>query len=202
MQFKSMTKMALMSFAALLVCGVNARAQTKLTVGVGHMCCDSCKTGAKSALAKVSSDVAIDGKNVTVTMKQNATDIVPVLDALRKGGFPATSIDAGASPVTFKVAHMCCGKCVASIKTALADSKIEALDQDSIKAGDGMLTLKAKDGMKLDLIPVMAALEKGGFSATSITLGTTAAHRVKPGKVAVGKGQHGTLTFAASAPVH
>ncbi len=185
MQVQSMMKSALLSLTALMVCGTGALAQGKFTVGVGHMCCDSCRTSAKSALGKVASDVAIDGKNVTVTMKPNATDIVPVLDALRKGGFPATHVDAGASPVAFKIAHMCCGKCVADIKSALAESKIEALDQASIKAADGMLTLKAKDGMKLDLIPVMAALEKGGFAATSITLGTTAAHLLKATKSAV-----------------
>src|SRR5579884_3919090 len=166
--------------ASLLLCSGGVRAETKVTVGVGHMCCAGCQAAAKTALAEVASDVAIDGTNVTVTLKDNATDIVPVLDALRKGGFPATKIEAGSGPVTIGVAHLCCGGCSAALDKALRSSKIEALNLDSIKVADGALTLKAKEGQSLDLVPVLASMEKAGFSPKSITMGAaTAALRPK-----------------------
>src|SRR5262249_18777517 len=96
------TKAAFLS-AALLVCGTSALAATKVTVGVGHMCCDGCKTATKAALEKVASDVAIDGTTVTITLKEGETDVAPVLAALRDGGFPATTLDTG-EPVTITVA--------------------------------------------------------------------------------------------------
>jgi len=169
----SLLATGLFSVLTLTACVTGAWAETKITVGVGHMCCAGCQTGAKAALAKVASNVSIDGTDVTITLKE--ADLVPALEALRKGGFPANHIDAGSGPVTIGVAHLCCGKCNNGLQKALTEAKLEALDTDSMKIGDGNLVIKAKDGMKLDLIPVLAAMEKGGFSASKITLGTTAA---------------------------
>ncbi len=159
------------------------RAETKVTVGVGHMCCASCQTGAKAALAKVASDVSIDGHDVTMTLKDN--DLLPALTALRKGGFPANHLNVGSSTVTIAVAHLCCGKCNAGLQTALTEAKLDTLDTDAMKIGDGNLVVKAKDGMKLDLVAVLDAMEKGGFSASKITMGTaTAAVKRHPIKTA------------------
>lgn len=158
------------ALAALALCGTAAQAETKVTVGVGHMCCGNCKMAATAALAKVSSAVAIDGKNVTVTLKGDETNLVPVLDALRKGGFPANKIDAGGKAVTLGVAHLCCANCKNGLESALKASKVEELDMDAIKVGDDSVTIKAKEGKSLDLIPVLTAMEKGGFSAKSIML--------------------------------
>jgi hypothetical protein len=161
-----------LSAIALLLCATLARAETKVTVGVGHMCCGSCKASATAALAKVTSSVGIEGTTLTLTLKEN--NLVPVLEALRKGGFPATRVDAGSSPVTITVGHLCCQGCKNSLTQVLAGSKVEALDTDSIKIGEDSVTVKARDGKSLDLAPVLAALEKGGFSAVKITLGTSA----------------------------
>jgi hypothetical protein len=162
-------------FAAmtLAACTPAAKADTKITVGVGHMCCPSCKTGAKAALTNVASDVSIAGNDVTMTVKGD--NLVVALDALRKGGFPASQLYVGTGPVTIAVAHLCCGKCNAGLQNALTEAKLDGLDTDSMKIGDGNLVVKAKDGMKLDLIPVLAAMEKGGFSASKITVTTSAA---------------------------
>jgi copper chaperone CopZ len=179
MKMNWMWKTAMLSTAALVLCATGVLADTKVTVGVGHMCCGSCRAAAKAALTKVSSDVAIVDKDVTVTLKSSETDIVPVLDALRKGGFPANRIDAGGGPVTIGVAHLCCGGCVNGLKKAMADAKLDNLDTDSLKIADGTMTVKAKDGKMLDLAPVLAAMEKGGFSASKITLGGSVAARPK-----------------------
>ncbi len=173
-------KTALLSALTLALCAPAALAETKVTVGVGHMCCDGCKTAAKDALSKVASDVSIDGTTLTITSKED--NLVPVIIALRTGGFPPTSIDAGSGPVTLAIAHMCCGNCKASLTKALSESKLEDLDMDATKVDMGTVTLKAKEGKTLDLVPVLAVIEKGGFEPTKITIGTAAASAAKAGK--------------------
>ena len=161
-------KTALFAMAALALCASAALADTKLTVGVGHMCCGKCKTGATEGLSKVAGDISIDGNTITMTAKGD--DIVPVLSALRKSGFPANKIEAGSAPVTIAIGHLCCGKCVSGLKEAMNSAKLENVDMDSLTVADGKMTIKAKAGKSLDLFPVMAAIEKGGFSADKIML--------------------------------
>src|ERR1051326_304669 len=135
-------KTALLSMAALAVCASTVLADTKLTVGVGHMCCGQCKAKATDGLTKVASDVTITGHNVTMTAKGD--DIVPVLNALRKSGFPANKIDVGSAPVTVSVGHLCCDGCINGLKTALTDAKLENVDMDALTIGEGKMTIKAK----------------------------------------------------------
>jgi hypothetical protein len=108
-----------------------------------------------------------------------------VLVALMKGGFPATSLNVGSDPVTIGVAHLCCGGCKAALTKTLAESKIDELDTAAVKVGDDSVTVKAAAGKSLDLMPVLAAMAKGGFSPKSIAIGATAASKHNaPKKVA------------------
>lgn len=174
----------MLALTGIVFAGTIANAATKVTIGVGHMCCGKCQTAAKTALTGVTSAVEIEGNNVTVTLA--GTDIVPVLDTLRKSGFPANKIDAGSSAITVGVAHLCCGKCKSGLSSALKDSHVAALDTDAITMTDDSVTIKAKAGMSLDLAPVLAAMEKGGFSAKSVTMGTKVAS-AKHGKTVVAR---------------
>lgn len=175
MNTRKLGSLAALALAFLTLCGKGMCAETKVTFGVGHMCCGKCKAAATTALAKVSNAVAIENKDVTVTLKENESDLVPVLDALRKGGFPACKLNVGSQVVTIGVGHLCCGGCKSALESALKDSKVEELNTDAIKIGEDSVMLKASDGKSLDLIPVLAATEKGGFSARSITLGAQSA---------------------------
>ena len=185
----SVTVSGMLTLASIMCSGTAARAETKVTFGVGHMCCGKCQAAAKASLTKVSSAVSIEGTNVTVTL--NNTDLVPVLDALRKGGFPANKIDAGSNSVTLGVAHLCCGSCKSGLASALKGSKVDALDMDAIAIGEDSVTIKAKSGQTLDLVPVLAAMEKGGFSAKSLTIASKTAS-IKPlhVKTVVAKATH------------
>ena len=160
--------------AALFACGATAFAGAKVTVGVGHMCCGKCKEVAAEGLSKVADNVTIELDNITLTPKGD--DLLPTLSALRKSGFPAKTLIVK-GPVTLGVAHLCCGSCRTGLGKALASAKLDAIDTDSIKIGEDSVTLKAKDGMTLDLIPLIAGMEKGGFSASKITLGSATAKR-------------------------
>ena len=177
------SKISLLSVVATLALTSAALAETKVTIGVGHMCCGKCVAGAKEALKDVATEVTIDGKNVTVTPK-DGINTARVLAALRRGGFPAKTLDAGADVVTLGVNHLCCGNCKTALTTALKDSKIEALDLDSINVGDDSVSFKAKAGASLNLISVMHAMEREGFSAGKITLAKASASNVKPSKAA------------------
>lgn len=157
----------------LAVASSTVRADVKVTVGVGHMCCGSCKKDATAALTKIASDVNIDGKSISMTIKEN--DVVPALAALRTAGFPPLHVDAGGAAVTIAVGHMCCNHCISDLKQALLDAKIDALDTDTMTLGMGKLVVKAKSGKTLDLIPVLNAMETGGFSATKINMGNAVA---------------------------
>ena len=160
--------------AALLLSLTGAFASSKVTAGVGHMCCGKCKAAATSGLAKVADEISIEGDNVTLAPKGG--DLLPALDALRKSGFPAKTLVVS-GPVSLGVAHLCCGSCRTGLAKALADAKIAALDPDSIKIGEDSVTLNAKAGMKLDLIPLIAGMEKGGFSPSKITVASASARK-------------------------
>jgi hypothetical protein len=157
---------------AILACCATANASSKVTVAVGHMCCGGCKAAATQGLAKVADGVVIENDNITLTPK--GEDLLPSLDALRKSGFPAKSLEVS-GPVTLGVAHLCCGRCQSGLAKALADAKVASLDPDSIKIGEDSVTLKAKPGMKLDLVPLIAGMEKGGFSPSKIVVGASTA---------------------------
>jgi len=137
------------------------------------MCCGSCKAAATQGLASVADGVGIENDNITLTPKGD--DLLPSLDALRKSGFPAKSLEVS-GPVTLGIAHLCCGKCRTGLTKALVDAKLASLDPDSIKIASDSVTLQAKAGMKLDLIPLIAGMEKGGFSPSKIVVGTATAN--------------------------
>ena len=177
------SKISLLSVVATLALTSAALAETKVVVGVGHMCCGKCVAAAKEALKDVASDVAIEGKNVTITLKEDGTT-VRALGALRRGGFPAKTLDAGTDVVTVGVRHLCCGNCKTSLEGALKESKIEALDLESIKIGEDSVSFKAKAGTSLNLIKVMAAMENEGFSASKLTMTKAAASNHKSSKAA------------------
>jgi bacterioferritin-associated ferredoxin len=168
-------KSALVS-VAVLVCCASANAGPKITVAVGHMCCGSCKAAATQGLAKVAENVSIENDNITLTPKGD--DLLPTLEALRKSGFPAKMLEVE-GPVTLGITHLCCGKCRTGLSKALTDAEVAALDSDSINIASDSVTLKAKPGMKLDLVALIAGMEKGGFSPSKIVVGTaTAKHAV------------------------
>jgi hypothetical protein len=160
--------------AALLVCVTAAFAASKVTTGVGHMCCGKCKAAATQGLAKVADDISIDGDNITLTPKGD--DLLPALEALRKTGFPAKTLVVN-GPVTLGVAHLCCGSCRTGLSKALTSANLDALDTGSIKIGEDSVTLTAKPGMKLDLIPLIAGMEKGGFSPSKVTVASASAKK-------------------------
>ncbi|HLJ54496.1 MAG TPA: hypothetical protein VKT77_05605, partial [Chthonomonadaceae bacterium] len=104
-------------------------------------------------------------------------DLLPTIEALRKSGFPARTIPVS-GPVTMGIAHLCCGTCRTGLTKAFAAAKLESVDVDSIKVSDDTVTLNPKPGMKIDLVPMLAAMEQGGFYPNRImATAASSAHR-------------------------
>ena len=56
------------------------------------------------------------------------------------------------------------------------------LDKDSVKVGDDSVSFKAVEGKTLNLVTVIASMEKAGFSASKITMAKAAASTGKVSK--------------------
>jgi copper chaperone CopZ len=135
-----------------------------------HLCCKSCVKGVEKALSGakgVTSD--IDAKAGTVTLNGPEADLKKALAALSKGGFsgqsdgklkvPTAKAKAGkVKSAKIVGVHLCCGKCVKGVKTAL--SSVPGVSGDTVEN-------KAKSfEVTGDFEPqaVLAALAKAGFN--------------------------------------
>lgn len=156
---------------AALAAFAHAECSVKLT-GV-HLCCKSCVKGVEKAVGTVSganSTSDADGGTVTITASDDAT-AQKAVDALVAAGYfgksenPAIKVaaetgakDAKVSTLTVNDVHLCCGKCVKAVNTALGEVKGVA----SNNAEKGAKTFEIKG----DFNPkdVAASLQKAGLT--------------------------------------
>jgi copper chaperone CopZ len=156
--------------AGMLLAASSAHAADSIKVTVGHMCCGGCQAAATAGLKKLewADNIAIDGTTLTVTAKgDQKVDVVGLLDALRKTGFPAREITAP-GPVSITMAHMCCGGCVADLKGKIAEFRSEVLDKDNVKIDlpTRTVTLQPAAGKSLNVVMLLMQLERAGWSAS------------------------------------
>lgn len=168
---KSLITVAVLSLVALVSVS-STWAAPPVTVSVGHLCCKPCEIAATTGLAKVADGIKVEG--LTITFSAKADDLLPSLEAMRKGGVPAKSLLVS-GPATFGILHLCCSTCRTGLASAIAAGKIATLDPAATKVGENNVVVAPKAGMKLDLIAVIAAMETGGFSPSKITIATTTA---------------------------
>ncbi len=163
-------------FAAAFVFASSCALAESVKVTVGHMCCGGCKAAATAGLKSVawSDNVTIEDKVITVNAKAGMkTDVISLMDALNRAGFPASEINTTA-PVTLTVAHLCCGACVGDLKTKIAALRGNTLDKDNVKIDQAAktLTIQPAAGMTLNVVPIISQLNRQGFSFTSATVVT------------------------------
>jgi copper chaperone CopZ len=115
-----------------------AQAESTVKLSGVHLCCKSCVKGVDKAVGTVSGASAAsdaDGGTVTITAADAGT-AQKAVDALVAAGYYGKSEDAAikvnsatgakdakVSALTVKDVHLCCGKCVKAVNTALADVK-------------------------------------------------------------------------------
>ncbi|RFC44402.1 MAG: hypothetical protein DVB28_001051 [Verrucomicrobia bacterium] len=129
-----------------------------------HNCCKKCDTGINEAIAKVSGATALVEKNkVTVTAKDEATAKLAVASLVSGGYFgegavAPSVVDAKVKSATVNGVHLCCGKCVTAVETAVT----------SVAGVTGHTATKGATSFKVEgdfnTKELAAALNKNGFS--------------------------------------
>ena len=128
-------KLTLTALAAAFSLVLTARAaESTVKLSDVHLCCQSCVKGVQSAISKVDGATATcdkDAGTVTVTGPNKGT-VQKATDALVKAGYFGKSSESnikvsaktgakGKKTESMKVegVHLCCGKCVTAVDTAL-----------------------------------------------------------------------------------
>jgi copper chaperone CopZ len=162
-------------FAAFAAFALRAAADdVTVTLTDVHMCCNNCVKGAAAALAPVAGVKGVSSTSAR-TIVLTAADIATVqkgVDALTAKGFfgksdnSAVKVDAstGAKPGKVKTleisgVHLCCGKCVTAVKTALAT--VDGATPDASLVTNAKSFTVTGD---FDATAVFAALQKAGLT--------------------------------------
>src|SRR5436190_47100 len=89
----------------------------------------------------------------------------------------ATASAAAADSIKATVGHMCCGGCVADLKTNMAAIRSQVLDKDNIKVDQATKTVIVQPvaGKELNLVALLRQLQSTGFAASSCTVATVVA---------------------------
>ena len=117
--------------AVALTCSARA-ADTTVKINEVHICCDSCVKSIQKAVAPIKGVTAAvdkDEETISLTGPDKAT-VQKAADALVAAGYFGKSSDIKMDPTTgakgqkveslkIKDVHLCCGKCVKAVNTAL-----------------------------------------------------------------------------------
>ncbi len=152
----------------------SAAADVTVTLTDVHMCCNNCVKGATAALAPVSGVKGVSStsdKTIVLTAADIAT-LQKGVNALTAAGYFGKSdnagvkVDASTGAKAGKVqtleisgVHLCCGKCVTAVKTALA-TVAGAKPDDSLATNAKSFKVTGD----FDATAVFAALQKAGLT--------------------------------------
>jgi len=161
------------SLALALAVSFSAHADATVKLTDVHLCCQSCVKGvtkAVSAVGGVKADSNMDDHTVTLTGPDTAT-VQKAVDALTAAGYygmssdPAVKVNADTGAKGEKVkslkiedVHLCCGKCVKSVNTAL--SSVPGVTGNTAEKGAKSFTVTGDFNDK----DVMDALQKAGLT--------------------------------------
>lgn len=152
-------------FSALsLALSLAAFGDSSIVLNGVHNCCKKCDTGINEAITKVSGATAqIEKNKVTVTAKDEATAKKAVASLVSGGYFgegavaPAVA-DAKVKSATVDGVHLCCGKCVTAVETAVTS----VTGVTGHTAAKGVTSFKVEGDFNTK--DLAAALNKNGFS--------------------------------------
>jgi periplasmic mercuric ion binding protein len=158
---------------ALVLLGAHpAAAAPTVRATVSHMCCGRCVNAIKTGVAGIDwiAEVKPDqaSRSVVVTAKDGMTvDVAALTGALARAGFPAQEVVlTGAPAIEVNAGHLCCGGCVGPLQQALG--QVAWIASSDVKVNSPVRITPRGDELKLS--ELMAAMEKAGFSANSITV--------------------------------
>src|SRR5438045_3864928 len=138
-----------------------------------HLCCQSCVKGVDKAVGTVSGVTAVsdmDERTISLTGPDTAT-VQKAVDALVAAGYYGKSSDAGikvnaetgvkdqkVQSLQLEDVHLCCGKCVKSVNTAL--SSVSGVTTNTATKGAKSFTISGDFNDK----EAVAALQKAGLT--------------------------------------
>jgi periplasmic mercuric ion binding protein len=150
-----------------------AAADTKVTLSGVHLCCASCVKGVATAVAPVKGaaatcDQAAGTIAISAPDKETAQSAVNALVAagyFGKSSDDTIKLDAATGAPDGKVKtleitglHLCCGKCVTTVKDVLA--KTDGVKDNTVKANAPSFTITGD----FDAKSLMAELQKAGLT--------------------------------------
>ena len=166
-------KTIIASLAIALTVALSAHADSTVKLTDVHLCCQSCVKGVNKAVSKVDgvkADASMDDKTITLTGPDAAT-VQKAVDALTSAGYYGKSSDAsfkvngetgakGEKVKSLKVddVHLCCGKCVKGVNTALAD--VKGVTSNTAEKNAKSFEIKGDFNPK----EVFSSLQKAGFT--------------------------------------
>ena len=152
---------------------LTARADSTVKLSNVHLCCKGCVNGVDKAVKTVTGVTAAcdaDAETVTLTAPDTAT-AQKAVDALVAAGYfaktedPAIKIvdnsgakDGKAETLTVSDVHLCCGKCVKAVNTAL--SEVKGITSNTAEKNAKTFEIKGDFNPK----DVFTSLQKAGFS--------------------------------------
>lgn len=145
-----------------------ASADSSIVLNGVHNCCKKCTTGITSAVAKVAGATAqVEEKDtkVAVTAKDEATAKLAVASLVSGGYFgegavaPAVA-DANVKSATVSGVHLCCGKCVKAVESAV--TAVNGVKSHTATKDAPTFTVEGEFNTKA----LAAALNKAGFSGS------------------------------------
>lgn len=137
---------SIIAFVVVLAVALSARAaDTVITLSDVHMCCGQCVNGVPAALKDMANVKGVGNQEkrtieVTAPDKETAQKAVNALiaagyfgkssDATIKAEAPAAPADAKVQAVEVTGVHLCCGRCVTTVKELL--TKIDGVKANTV----------------------------------------------------------------------
>lgn len=158
-------KLTILTSVVALALGLQAQAETKITLTGVHNCCTKCDNGIKGAVKKVDgARVETDKGTVTITAADQATAdkaVAALLDSGYAGkGATRDVADSKVKSATVSGVHLCCGKCVTAAEKAV--KSVKGVGRSEITKGASSFTVEGDFSTK----ELAAALNAAGLNGS------------------------------------
>ncbi|HEY2587020.1 MAG TPA: cation transporter [Tepidisphaeraceae bacterium] len=152
-----------------------AMAEEKVTLSDVHNCCKSCTKGIQKAVGTVPGVKADVEKSTVVLTGGSDADLQKAVDAITAAGYTgasdkadvkvktASAADEQVKSLTVSGVHLCCGKCVKAVESAV--KAVPGVKSDTATKGAKSFEVTGDFNAKV----LMDALAKAGFTGTATT---------------------------------
>lgn len=168
-------KLHLVPLVLVLTLASVAMAEEKVTLSDVHNCCKSCVKGIQKAVATVPGVKADVEKSTVVLTGGSDADLQKAVDAITAAGYTGASdkadvkVKAPSAPdeqvksLTVSGVHLCCGKCVKAVNSAV--KSVPGVKSDTATKGAKSFDVTGDFNAKA----LMDALAKAAFTGTATT---------------------------------